>query len=71
VNDISKVDQNDETKRILRRTFTFIVHGWIVHQPAEAPIIRMVIVDFYDDTDLPEAFLERVTVTTGTGSVIP
>lgn len=71
VNDISKVDQGDETKRLLRRTFTFIVHGWIVHQPVEAPIIRKVIVDFYDDTDLPEAFLDRITVTTGTQLVVP
>jgi hypothetical protein len=69
--DISKVDTGTDEKRLLRRVFTFVVHGWIIHEPYEVSIIRKVITDIYDENYLPELFLDRITVTTGTQVVVP
>ena len=57
-------DPNDEKKRSLRRTLTFVVHGWIVPPQIDAPIIYSVITNIYDDTDIPEVLLDQVVVTT-------
>lgn len=58
--DISQLSPGTEDKRMLRRTFSLVVHGWIVHAPIDAKIIKKVIVDYYDYTDeLSPEFLER------------
>jgi hypothetical protein len=65
VADNSKLDSGEE-KRTLRRTFTFVVHGWIVHGPREAHLVRKIITDVYDFTDeYDPVFLDQVVVTTG------
>lgn len=63
--DNSKMDSGEE-KRTLRRTFSFVVHGWIVHGPREASIVRRVITNVYDFTDeYDPVFLDQIVVTTG------
>jgi len=64
VADNSKLESGEE-KRTLRRTFTFVVHGWIVHEPREAHIVRKVITGIYDFTDeYDPVYLDQVIVTT-------
>jgi len=60
----SKLDTGQEEKRTLRRTFTFVVHGWVIHPPDEYGIVRRIIVDFYDMTlsRLDPVFLERLVI---------
>lgn len=57
-------DTKDEKKRSLRRTFTFVVHGWIVPPAINAPVIYSVITDIYDDTNIAEVLLDQVVVST-------
>jgi len=60
----SNVNPETEDKRTLRRTFSYVVHGWIVHEPIDANIIERITIDFYDNTDtLDPQFLERVIIT--------
>ena len=69
--DNSLLDSKTEEKRSLRRSFTFIVHGWIVHPAQNADVIRKVISDVYDDYDetIDPIFLERIVVTSSGGEV--
>lgn len=63
--DNSKMESGEE-KRTLRRTFTFVVHGWIVHGPQEAHIVRKVVTGIYDFTnEYDPVYLDQVVVTTG------
>ena len=65
VADNSKMESGED-KRTLRRTFTFVVHGWIVHEPREARIVRKIVTDIYDFTDeYDPVFLDQIVVTTG------
>lgn len=59
----SKIDTGTEDKRTLRRSFTYVVHGWVSHPPIDAPIVKKIVVDFYDNTDaLDPVFLEQIVV---------
>jgi len=59
----SKVNHGTEDKRTLRRTFTYVVHGWISHPPIDAPIVKKIVVDFYDNTDAYDpVFLEQIVI---------
>lgn len=70
--DNSRLNTGTEEKRTLRRTFTFVVHGWVVHPEIDADIVRQIIVDFYDNTDeFDPEFMERVVVTSTDEGVTP
>ena len=59
----SALDTSNEEKRTLRRTFTFVVHGWIVFPPTTVTLIDRIIIDLYDNIDeLDPTFLERIVV---------
>jgi hypothetical protein len=61
--DSSGLDTGTEEKRTLRRTFSFVVHGWIVHDPTEVTLIDRIIIDLYDNIDeLDPTWLERIVV---------
>jgi hypothetical protein len=63
IRDSSKVESLNE-QRTLRRTLTFVVHGWLCSAPIYADVIRRAIVDIesYDPSEL----LAQVVVTADT-----
>ena len=72
IHDHSQMSPNTEEKRTLRKTFTFVVHGWVVPEKYEVGIVRKVIVDIYDNiNELSPVFLDRITVTSTSDGVVP
>lgn len=61
----SEVDPRNADERLLRRSFTYVVHGWLCYPRDVTYIIEQIIVDFYGDDAMTE-FLDRVVVTGGT-----
>ena len=70
--DNSTLDPKSEDKRVLRRTFSFVVQGWIVPPEEDTPIVQRIIVNFYDSTlsELAPEYLERVVVTAAESSTV-
>lgn len=59
----SQLDHGTEEKRTLRRTFSYVVHGWIYFPRIDTRIIKKIIVDFYDTSnEFDPVFLEQLVV---------
>lgn len=46
-----EIDPRNEKQRVLRRTFTFVVHGWLCPPADEYGIIRRIVTELWDNTD--------------------
>lgn len=60
--DGSDIDPGDGRQRTLRRSYSFVAHGWLCYAPFETYRIEQVIVDFYDWDETER--LDRLVVPT-------
>lgn len=64
----SEVDPRNDQQRVLRRTFSFVVHGWLCPAALERGIVERIIVNFYDNTlSDPGDLLETAVITDDVG----
>jgi len=58
----SEVDPRNKDERVVRRSYTFLVKGWVCYEMTVSSVIERAIVDFYDDATPPE-HLDQIVIT--------